>query len=67
MAILGEGQVIDNWHWDFGDGTTSEERHPQHIYTKKGLFNVSLTISNASFIHTKTKSAFVNILNSHHR
>lgn len=64
MAILGNDQVIDKWHWDFGDGSTSEERNPRHVYTQKGKFNVSLTISNATFLHTETKTAFICILNS---
>ena len=30
--------------WDFGDGMSSEERHPYHIYKEQGgLFNVKLT------------------------
>ncbi|UZD22537.1 PKD domain-containing protein [Algoriphagus halophytocola] len=35
-----------SWFWDFGDGSTSEEKNPTHIYGKKGSFNVSLTITN---------------------
>ncbi|KAA2240478.1 PKD domain-containing protein [Chitinophaga agrisoli] len=29
--------------WDFGDGTTSTTASPQHVYTKQGTFNVTLT------------------------
>ena len=29
------GQIA-NWHWDFGDGTTSSERHPIHTYSQDG-------------------------------
>ena len=64
LSILGSGQVVDDWYWDFGDGSTSEEQNPQHTYTQKGKFSVSLTISNATFTHTKTKSDFICILNS---
>ncbi len=34
------------WSWDFDDGSTSTEQHPEHIYTNTGTFSVSLTISN---------------------
>ncbi|MFA6897444.1 MAG: PKD domain-containing protein, partial [Patescibacteria group bacterium] len=34
------------WNWDFGDGNTSTERSPVHIYTKTGRFTVSLIVSN---------------------
>lgn len=33
------------WHWDFGDGVTSEEQHPTHVYWTVGEYIVSLTIS----------------------
>lgn len=35
-----------SWHWDFGDGNTSAERDPKHIYEKVGKFNVSLRVDN---------------------
>lgn len=34
------------YHWDFGDGTSSEERNPLHTYAKAGKYNVCLTTSN---------------------
>ena len=33
------------WFWQFGDGATSTEADPQHIYATHGIFNVSLTIT----------------------
>ena len=30
--------------WDFGDGTTSTERDPLHIYAKAGYYDVVLTV-----------------------
>jgi len=30
--------------WDFGDGNTSIEQSPAHLYTQPGLFTVTLTI-----------------------
>jgi PKD repeat protein len=31
-------------HWDFGDGQTSDEANPSHVYLRPGLFAVKLTI-----------------------
>ena len=31
------------WLWDFGDGTTSTQQNPAHIYSTPGIFTVSLT------------------------
>jgi PKD repeat protein len=35
------------WFWDFGDGFTSEEQNPAHVYAVPGIFSVSLTICDA--------------------
>jgi FOG: PKD repeat len=34
------------WHWYFGDGTTSTEKNPTHTYSKPGNYAVSLTVRN---------------------
>jgi len=34
------------WHWDFGDGQTSEEISPIHEYSEYGLYHVCQTVSN---------------------
>ncbi|MBL9167091.1 MAG: PKD domain-containing protein [Verrucomicrobiales bacterium] len=35
---------LKSWKWDFGDGSTSSERHPQHGYEKGGEFTVVLWV-----------------------
>ena len=34
------------WLWDFGDGTTSNERNPKKVYTASGNYTVSLIVEN---------------------
>ena len=46
---------IDSWQWDFGDGYSSTEQNPTHIYTTGGIYTVSLTIVNGSARDTKLK------------
>jgi gliding motility-associated-like protein len=36
----------DNVFWDFGDGTTSALLNPVHTYSVKGVYNVSLAVTN---------------------
>lgn len=43
------------WWWDFGDGSTSEQRHQEHCYTVPGLRSVTLTVSNAEGSATTSK------------
>jgi len=40
--------IPTSWLWDFGDGTTSTEQNPTHVYTKTGTYTVKLTVTNPS-------------------
>jgi outer membrane protein assembly factor BamB len=33
------------WNWDFGDGNTSDEQNPLHIYDAPGRYIVTLTVT----------------------
>ena len=48
-------QFVDNssgspasWVWDFGDGMTSAERNPIHIYSSSGFRRATLTVANGT-------------------
>jgi PKD repeat protein len=43
-SIVRCGPVIQ-WHWDFGDGSTSNQQNPQHSYATSGLFTVLLELN----------------------
>ena len=32
------------WIWDFGDGNSSTQQNPTHVYTAQGIFTVRLTV-----------------------
>ena len=32
-------------HWDFGDGNTSNERHPTHTYSVEGNYTITFTVT----------------------
>jgi PKD repeat protein len=34
-----------SYHWDFGDGTTSDEKNPMHKYTRRGAYQVTLGVT----------------------
>jgi gliding motility-associated-like protein len=40
--------AITQWEWNFGDGGTSTQQNPTHIYTISGTFNVFLKVTNNS-------------------
>ncbi|MFT6321916.1 MAG: hypothetical protein ACJAT4_002851 [Granulosicoccus sp.] len=34
----------EKWHWDFGDGASSNEQHPKHKYDKGDVWTVILSV-----------------------
>ena len=36
--------TVTGWRWDFGDGTSSTEQHPTHVYKNTGNFVVILDV-----------------------
>ena len=36
----------DEWHWNFGDGNTSDLQNPAHVFSTPGTHNVCLVVSN---------------------
>ena len=39
------------WAWTFGDGGTSSEQSPSHVYAASGTYTVSLTVTDATGNH----------------
>jgi chitosanase len=50
-----------SWKWNFGDGTYSTEKNPEHTYTKSGKYKVSLTVKNSKGSNTATKSSDISV------
>ena len=55
--LLGNGEVQFTdasqfgpiaWLWNFGDGASSMEQNPSHIYATSGMYEVCLTVANAA-------------------
>jgi hypothetical protein len=51
------------WHWDFGDGTSSGEQHPQHSFLSSGTYTVCLTAANIYGGDTQCKEILVETSN----
>lgn len=45
LSVPRIGHSITAWLWDFGDGQTSIEQSPSHVYGSDGLYTVSLTVT----------------------
>src|SRR5262249_54052007 len=49
-----------SWSWDFGDGGTSTERSPAHVYGMGGWFTVRLTVGGVGEESTKATPVLIN-------
>jgi len=38
---------INQWHWDFGDGSSTNAQNPEHLYASPGIYYVKLTMYSA--------------------
>ena len=52
---------FSSFHWDFGDGTTSTEQNPSHIYPTEGTYSVKLVYEICGEDDSLVKIDFINI------
>lgn len=58
-----EGNSPATFWWDFGDGSTSEERDPSYQYYDPGFYTISLTVNDIDGDeHTETKFDYIEVL-----
>src|ERR1700722_18953615 len=43
----GQGSIV-SYNWNFGDGSTSNQENPSHIFTQTGYYNIGLTNTNSA-------------------
>ncbi|WP_052696197.1 PKD domain-containing protein [Palaeococcus ferrophilus] len=41
-----DGGIVE-WLWDFGDGSSSKERNPSHVYELPGVYTATLTVTDS--------------------
>jgi RHS repeat-associated protein len=61
-SLGGDDATVTGWDWDFGDGETSTEQNPIHVYTTLGWHEVSLEVTNSNLLtdsEVKTSYVFV--------
>lgn len=62
ISFTETSQNAVDWLWSFGDGLTSVEQNPIHIYTDNGSYDVSLIVtSSGGCLDTITYNSMVNI------
>lgn len=49
------------WHWNFGDGGTSSERHPVHTFAAEGIYKVCLSVGNANSSDSLCRTLYLGV------
>lgn len=45
LTVTEPGNPVQQWLWDFGDGTTDNVQGPGHLYAAGGTYTVTLTVT----------------------
>ena len=60
VRFFNESTEADTYLWDFGDGQTSTDMNPEHMYTGTGNFDVTLTVFKSNVCNASvTKGTFM--------
>jgi len=46
IQFTNRSENANSWLWDFGDGSTSNEKEPRHSYKSVGIYSVGLEVKN---------------------
>jgi gliding motility-associated-like protein len=50
------------YSWDFGDGSSSTDRNPSHVFNRRGIYTVKLTVnSSEGCTVTSTQTGYINV------
>lgn len=52
-----------SFHWNFGDGTDSDEQNPEHTYCTPGIYPVCLYVENVFGNSTLEKTDYISVMN----
>jgi PKD repeat protein len=61
VTFTDASQYALTWSWNFGDGGSSTDQNPVHVYTTAGTYNVALTITNGIGPDTETKDNYITV------
>lgn len=62
ISFVDSSSNAEYWQWDFGDGQTSFDRNPNHLYTAYGTYTVKLKAwSGNCGLDSVTRTAYITI------
>jgi PKD repeat protein len=62
VTFFNSSQNASNFLWNFGDGNTSTQQSPVHVFTAPGSYTVTLTVTGPNGGDTTTKEAYITVV-----
>ncbi len=56
--------TVNSWNWDFGDGGSSTEQNPRHLYATPGTYEVRLEAEGPLGADAEIRPAFIRVYGS---
>ncbi len=53
---------VSEWEWDFGDGSTSDEKNPENVYNEEGVYTVKLKAGNGADSDIEIKNNLIRVI-----
>ncbi|MFT3683638.1 MAG: PKD domain-containing protein [Phycisphaerales bacterium] len=50
-----------SWQWDFGDGFTSAQQNPTHVYQEDGRYTVRLSVTGSAGVTVQSKTDYIRV------
>ena len=60
ISVPGASGIVE-WLWDFGDGASSAEQDPLHLYAASAVYDVYLTVRNSNGANTALKLGYIDV------
>src|SRR6478752_7916117 len=60
-AFAALSHSVDTYSWDFGDGQTSTEKDPVHVYASGGYYTVKVSVTGKTGTDEKTAQLAVDV------
>jgi RHS repeat-associated protein len=54
--------TLNSWLWGFGDGYTSTQQNPVHVYPGMGSYEVQLSVGTGTYTDTENKAGYINAI-----
>ena len=61
VTFINQSEDSNYYFWDFGDGNTSQDFNPYHVYAESGIYTVTLSSANDCTIQSTSQTVTIDL------